>query len=108
MDGHFPDGFPPGEDAPPANGNPHPIHGVPVINPNVVHHWHHDMAGAANDVHVDMGMNDHHMHEAQEDLMNHDQAPEEEHHNNLGQQQDVYHHGVPQHPEQPQDSISFD
>nr|CAB3500001.1 unnamed protein product [Digitaria exilis] len=57
LNGQFPDAFRPDEDPVPVDGNPHPIHGDPLVNPNVVPHWHHDVAGAGQDLHAEMGMN---------------------------------------------------
>lgn len=68
MNGHFPDAFPPDQDLVPANGNPHPIHGNPLVNPNVVQHWHHDLAGAVHDLHADVGLNQGQMQDAHDDL----------------------------------------
>jgi hypothetical protein len=76
LDGHFPDGFPGDEDPVPMNGNPHPLHGDVVDgNPNVQHHWHHDVLGAVPAVHADLGMNNEQIQQAQEDLVLH--QPEE-------------------------------
>lgn len=113
LDGHFPDAIPADEDPIPVDGNPHRIHGVPVINPNVAQHWHHDMAGAAHGVHMDVGLNAQHMQQVNEDLI----APmddvadvwpawmDDQVGDNAPEDQVP---PVPQHPEQPQDSISFD
>lgn len=69
LDGHFPDAFPPEEDPVPADGNPHSIHGAPTVNPNVVQHWQHDIAGSVQGMHADAGMNNDQMQEAQNDLL---------------------------------------
>lgn len=61
--------FPHDENPVPADGNPHPIHGVPVLNPNVAQHCHHDLAGAAQGIHIDAGLNDQDMQNAQDDIV---------------------------------------
>lgn len=102
LDGHFPDAFPPEEDPVPVDGNPHPIHGMPVANPNVVQHWHHDVAGAVHELHADMGLIDEQMQEAQLDPLVPPVLEEED------AAEIVDEELFPQHPEHPQDTISFD
>lgn len=64
LDGHFPDAFPPEEEPVPANALPHPIHGQPIVNPNIAQHWQHDLVGAAQGVQADAGLNDEQMQDA--------------------------------------------
>lgn len=114
LDGHFPNAFPADEDPVPANGNPHTIHGVPVMNPNVAQHWHHDWVGAAQDVQMDVGINDQHMQDAQDDLVDLQGNGAENWPQWFGAQEEmldgenVEQHAVPQHPDHPQDTVSFD
>ncbi|RLN03558.1 hypothetical protein C2845_PM13G06880 [Panicum miliaceum] len=116
LGGNFPDGFPGDEDPVPANGNPHPVHGeVQHGNPNAPLHWHHDFAGVGQAAHEEVGMNDEHVQQAMEDLqLPMDNAmeevqglpewpPEVQMAENAPQEQQV-----PQHPDVPQDTISFD
>lgn len=117
LDGQFPDAFPNDEDPVPANGNPHPIQAVPVVNPNVPQHWHHDLDGTAHHVHMDVGLNDQHMQDAEEDLQEQVQPddhmedawpewfPGNDHQDGMAANQ---HDHLPQHPAQPQHSFSFD
>lgn len=105
LDGHFPDAFPPEEDPVPANGHPHPIHGAPLVNQNVAQHWQHEVAGAAQDIHADVGLNNEQMQEANEDLQIH---PELEADDGFDDMEIDNGPAFPQHPDQPQDSISFD
>ena len=58
LDGHFPDIFPLDEDPVPADGNPHPEHGeVGNINIHINQAWQHELAGAAQAVQLDFGIN---------------------------------------------------
>ncbi|CAN6199417.1 unnamed protein product [Urochloa humidicola] len=69
LGGHFPDAFPPDEDPVPVDGNPHPVQGqVNEGNPNIPRNWQHDLVGAAQAVHMDAGMNEAQMQDAQQDL----------------------------------------
>ncbi|CAN6300043.1 unnamed protein product [Urochloa humidicola] len=113
--GHFPDVFPGEEDPMPVDGNPHPAHGhIAHANPDVDQNWIHELAGAGNAVLQDLGVNQNQMQQAMEDIMAQG--------NNVGGNgddwpawDDVIANGVegnhqqvlPQHPEQPQDEISF-
>ncbi|CAN6164029.1 unnamed protein product [Urochloa humidicola] len=115
LDGHFPDAFPADEDPVPYNGNPHPWNGpVHNINVNAPQHWHHEQMGGQQGDQMDHGINDQHWQAAQEDLAIHDADgvadqgwdawPEPEADNMdapIVQQ-------VPQHPDQTQDTASFD
>ncbi|CAO2150252.1 unnamed protein product [Urochloa humidicola] len=77
LGGHFPDAFPQDEDPVPADGNPHPMHGnVNQGNPNIFHNWQHDMAGAAQAVHEDAGVNNEQMQEVQHEIGNSVQVDE--------------------------------
>ncbi|CAN6196796.1 unnamed protein product [Urochloa humidicola] len=119
--GQFPDGFPADEDPVPVDGNPHPAHGfIAHANPDIAQHWIHELNGAANEVLQDHGVNPDQLQQAVEDLeqnLNNADAvangnegwPEwDVDQNGGGQQQQAVPHAVPQHPAQPQDTISFD
>lgn len=103
LDGHFPYAFPPEEDHVPADGNPHPIHGMPVVNPNVVQHWHNDVAGAAQEMHADVGINNDQMQEAHNDLL----VPPEHGEEVADDVMEVDVQLESFFPEHPQDGISF-
>lgn len=101
------------EDPIPADGNPHPAHGQPLAgNPNNFQNWLHDHAGAGAQVLADAGINDQLMQDINEEIavvMNQNfahnavQANDEEE-----MQQGLMADWVPQHPDQPQDTITFD
>ncbi|CAL4989039.1 unnamed protein product [Urochloa decumbens] len=116
LGGHFPDAFPGDEDPVPDNGNPHPVHGPEVqFNPNVPQHWHQEQVGGTVHNPLDAGINMGHMQAVQEDnaqpmdLDENAAWPEW-----LAQQvgnaetEDLIAQNVPQHPDQPQDTVSFD
>lgn len=104
----------PGDEDPiPADGNPHPAHGQPLAgNPNNFQNWLHDHAGAGAQVLADAGINDQLMQDINEEIVvemnqnlahNAMQANDEEE-----MQQGLMAEWVPQHPDQPQDTITFD
>ncbi|CAN6359072.1 unnamed protein product [Urochloa humidicola] len=69
LGGHFPDAFPPNKDPVPVDGNPHPMYGaVNHGNPNIIHNWQHDQAGADQAVHMDAGINVQQMQDVQHEL----------------------------------------
>ncbi|CAL5065434.1 unnamed protein product [Urochloa decumbens] len=114
--GQFPDVFPANEDPVPVDGNPHPAHGhIAHANPDIDQNWMHDLAGAANVVLQDFGVNQNQMQEAMEDLAppmdnaegNNEGWPEwhNEADNGIGAEQEPT---MLHHPVQPQDTISFD
>ncbi|CAN6328775.1 unnamed protein product [Urochloa humidicola] len=110
--GQSPDVFPGDEDPVPVDGNPHPVHGhIAHANPDVNPNWLHDLNGVANAVLFDHGVNQNQMQEAVEELAPNqivedadDAWPEWDANINVQGQAPQ----VPQHPDQPQDSISFD
>ncbi|CAN6173140.1 unnamed protein product [Urochloa humidicola] len=112
--GQFPDVFPGDEDPVPLDGIPHPPpHGhIAHANPDVDQNWIQELAGAGNAVLNDHGINQQQMQQAMADL-----APNLNNANNedVGDawpewevgNAEAQHPAVPQHPEQQQDTISF-
>ncbi|CAN6248342.1 unnamed protein product [Urochloa humidicola] len=111
--GQFPDVFPADEDPVPVDGNPHPGHGfVAHVNPQINQQWVHDLVGAADVVMQDFSVNNNMMNEAVGDLKdNSNMQPAD---NAEWPQWDnvaknaMHQPEVPLHPDNPQDSISFD
>ncbi|CAO2144855.1 unnamed protein product [Urochloa humidicola] len=117
LGGHFPDAFPGDEDPVPENGNPHPVHAHAInVNVNAAQHWHHEQMGGQQGNQMDHGINEQHWQAAQDDLV----VPEENDAVGNGWEawpdnvadnmdlDDAQLEQVPQHPGQPQDTISFD
>lgn len=112
LGGILSDEMPGDEDPIPADGNPHPIHGPPLAgNPNNFQGWMHDMAGAGAQVFGDVGISVQQMQDINMDIsplgqnnnLEGDQAVGGDDQMNL----DVVENWVPQHPDQPQDTITF-
>lgn len=103
LGGHFPDGFPGDEDPIPADGNPHPMHGVPLAgNPDNFQNWMHDLVGAGGQVLGDAGLNVQMMQEVNADIVVGQQNEEIQDMTEEMQVDDnVVEHAVPQHPDQP-------
>ena len=99
------------KDPVPVDGNPHPAHcHIAHANPDVPQNWMHDLAGAANAILHDIGINAAQMNEAMEDIqphehpaaVNNDEA-ELDHLIQLAEQN----FPVPHHPDQPQGSTDL-
>jgi len=110
--GHFPDGFPQEEDPVPADGLPHSAHGHAVhVNQNIPPHWIHDLAAGGGEVVADVGVGHDQANEVAQDLQMHDQNIQGQQGNDwdawnaVAENQPVL--GMPQHPDQPQFSMSL-
>lgn len=111
LGGNFPGGMPGDEDPIPVDGNPHPAHGVPLAgNPNNFQNWQHDLVGAGNQALGDAGINIQMMQEInmEVDPMVQFQNVQNQGNGNNVQMEDLMDNWVPQHPDQPQDTITFD
>ncbi|CAN6171614.1 unnamed protein product [Urochloa humidicola] len=120
LDGHFPDAFPGNEDPVPEDGNPHPVHGpVHNVNINAAQHWHHEQMGGQQGNQMEHGINEQHWQAAQNDLaalaengaanQGWDAWPDNVADNMVvNDEPDLLPEQVPQHPDRPQDTISFD
>jgi hypothetical protein len=104
----------PGDEDPiPADGNPHPMHGAPLAgNPDNFQNWQHDHAGAGGQVLGDAGIDVQMMVDVNAEI---NQNQVEEIGNLINEQddvedalmEDVEENWVPQHLDQPQDTITF-
>lgn len=111
--GLLPDVMPVDEDPIPGDGNPHPIHGAPLAgNLNMFQNWMHDNVGGVAQVLGDVGINVQQMQDVNMDINPNDQnvAVGEDQALEEGDQMDlnIVEDWVPQHPDQPQDTITFD
>lgn len=103
------------EDPIPPDGNPHPAVGAPMVgNPDNYQNWIHDHAGAAAQVLADAGIDEQMMQEGNEEIqINLHQVPEAGQINaqleaEAEMIEAMMENWVPQHPDQPQDTITFD
>lgn len=107
------------EDALPPDGNPHPAHGAPLQgNLDVFQNWMHDLAGAGAQVLANAGLNVKQVQDIDMELhpnLHNDVAANADDLNlngNVDIQMDeageAHENEVPHHPDQPQDTLSFD